>query len=81
MAEEMKLTIISKKEELLGFVGPEKVKSLEVVFLNDSSEIIHKVELSNLSNKETVKQTLTTISEDILNRTGYNPNCKGGNCD
>ena len=39
------------------------------------------IELDNLSNKKSVKETLTTISEDILNRTGYNPNCSGGNCD
>tara|TARA_R100001463_G_scaffold9313_1_gene27909 strand:- start:811 stop:1056 length:246 start_codon:yes stop_codon:yes gene_type:complete len=81
MAEKMKLTIISKKEELLGFVGPLEIEALRVVFLNDNSEIIHNVELSNLGNKKSIKETLTTISEDIMNRTGYNPNCSGGNCD
>lgn len=81
MAEKMKLTIISKKEELLGFVGPLEIEALRVVFLNDNSEIIHNVELSNLGNKKSIKETLTTIGEDIMNRTGYNPNCSGGNCD
>ena len=81
MAEKMKLTIISKKEELLGFVGPLEIEALRVVFLNDNSEIIHNVELSNLENKKSIKETLTTIGEDIMNRTGYNPNCSGGNCD